>query len=175
MFLRFLTIVTIAVWFGGFTFYSTAVVSTSQKVLHSQLRAGLITQQVTNWLNVISVPVLAVCFVNLINLRKNNNHQWWLRALAALLGIMVILQVGLFTIHPLLDRQIVNREVLDEGGFFKLHRLYLVASTLQWMATLGYVWSPGVMVHGWTHRSIIVAQCRQKGFFDWLPSLFSAK
>ena len=38
--------------FGGlvrsFTLYSTAVIATSQKVLHSQLRAGLITQQVTN-------------------------------------------------------------------------------------------------------------------------------
>src|SRR5690348_2373158 len=62
--LRFATVVVLAVWFGGFTFYSTAVISTSQQVLHSQLRAGLITQQVTNWLNLISLPALAVCAWN---------------------------------------------------------------------------------------------------------------
>src|SRR3954471_14459767 len=64
--LRFGTVMVLAVWFGGFTFYSTVVIATSQEVLHSQLRAGLITQQVTNWLNLISLPALAICGGNLI-------------------------------------------------------------------------------------------------------------
>lgn len=140
MLLRFLTVAALAVWFGGFTFYSTAVISTAQEVLHSHIRAGLITQQVTNWLNLISVPALAICFTNLIWLRKRA-CKWWFQILAASLGAMTILQVALFVFHPVLDRQIVNREVLDESVFFKLHRVYLFLSTAQWLATLGYVWS----------------------------------
>src|SRR6266478_146500 len=56
--LRFLTIVAVAIWFGGFTFYSTVVIATAQEVLHSHLRAGLITQQVTRWLNLVSLVPL---------------------------------------------------------------------------------------------------------------------
>jgi hypothetical protein len=140
MILRFLTVLAIAVWFGGFTFYSTAVISTAQEVLHSHLRAGLITQQVTGWLNLISLPALAVCLANLIGQRKSKCKGWlWL--LAGALGVMVLLQAALFAVHPMLDKMIVNREIADEGAFFKLHRVYLVLSTGQWLATLGYVWS----------------------------------
>jgi len=34
-------------------------------------RAGLITQQVTGWLNLVSLPALAVCLANLIGQRKS--------------------------------------------------------------------------------------------------------
>src|SRR5579862_415267 len=87
--LRFGTLMALAVWFGGFTFYSTAVIATSQEVLHSHLRAGLITQQVTNWLNLISLPALAVCGGNLIAERKDPRRVWvWLLG-AAFAGMIV--------------------------------------------------------------------------------------
>jgi hypothetical protein len=140
MLLRFLTIAAVAVWFGGFTFYSTVVIATAQEVLHSHIRAGLITQQVTNWLNLISLPALAICSANLIWLRKSPSRKWLL-VLIASFGAMAALQVALFAFHPVLDRQIVNREIGDEGVFFKLHRVYLVLSTAQWLATQGYLWS----------------------------------
>src|SRR5215467_3974390 len=93
--LRFATVIALAVWFGGFTFYSTAVIATSQEVLHSHLRAGLITQQVTNWLNWISLPALAICAGNLIAQRKDPRRFWkWVLGLA-LAGI-VTFQISLF-------------------------------------------------------------------------------
>ena len=137
---RFITLVAIAIWFGGFTFYSTAVISTSQEVLHSHLRAGLITQQVTNWLNRISFVPLALCAVNCWILRKHERKRM-LQLLIAALGVMIVLQVGLFVLHPIIDAKIVDREVEDAGNFFKLHRLYLVTSTGQWCATLAYLWA----------------------------------
>jgi len=140
MILRFLTLVAIAIWFGGFTFYSTAVIATAQEVLHSHLRAGLITQQVTNWLNRISIVPLVLCAWNCWNLRRNE-RKWSLRMLAAALGTMVLLQVVLFALHPLLDAQVAERDVVDAGTFFKLHRIYLVVSTGQWLAALGYIWA----------------------------------
>jgi hypothetical protein len=137
---RFLTVVALAVWFGGFTFYSTAVIDTSQKVLHSQLRAGLITQQVTNWLNQISIPTLAICAWNWLSLRRHERKFRVLVLGASLLG-MILFQLALFPTHSVLDGRIVNREVADEAAFFPLHRLYLVLSTAQWCATLVYLWA----------------------------------
>jgi hypothetical protein len=106
--LRFITVVALAVWFGGFTFYSTAVIDTSQKVLHSHLRAGLITQQVTNWLNWISIPTLAICAWNWLSLRKHERRLWVFILGVALVGMMAM-QVALFPTHRVLDGRIVNR------------------------------------------------------------------
>jgi cytochrome bd-type quinol oxidase subunit 2 len=140
MIFRFLTIVAIAIWFGGFTFYSTAVISTSQELLHSHLRAGLITQQVTNWLNRISIIPLALCAINCWMLRKHESKRLQQFLIAALV-VMVVLQAGLFMLYPMLDAKIVDREVMDAGNLFKVHRLYLVISTGQWCATLAYLWA----------------------------------
>jgi ATP/ADP translocase len=104
------------------------------------LRAGLITQQVTNWLNRISIVPLALCAVNCWILRTHERKRLLQLLIAALIG-MVILQVGLFVLHPMLDAKIVDRDVVDAGNFFKLHRLYLVVATGQWGATLVYLWS----------------------------------
>src|SRR5215470_9784140 len=102
MIFRFLVVVALAIWLGGFTFYSTAVISTSQEVLHSHLRAGLITQQVTNWLNRISIVPLVLCAVNCWMLRKHDCKRM-LQLLIAALGIMMVMQIALFVLHPMLD------------------------------------------------------------------------
>ncbi len=140
MIVRFATVLALAIWFGGFTFYSTAVISTSQKVLHSMLRAGLITQQVTNWLNLLSVPALLICGANWLVTRRDG-RRFWVWALGLSLAAMVLFQAALFPTHWILDGRIVGHEVADEGGFFRLHRLYLALSTAQWCATLGYIWA----------------------------------
>jgi len=146
--LRFATVIALAVWFGGFTFYSTAVIATSQEVLHSHLRAGLITQQVTNWLNWISLPALAICGGNLSAQRKDPRRLWiWL--LGAAFAGMVVTQVMLFPAHRILDARIVEHRVADDAAFFRLHRVYLVLATLQWCATVVYIWATLVL---WTDR-----------------------
>jgi hypothetical protein len=152
MALRFATIIALAVWFGGFTFYSTAVISTSQKVLHSQLRAGLITQQVTNWLNWISLPALAICGINwLVSRRNEHAPRFWLPVMGLSLAGMVAIQAALFPMHWILDGRIVNREIADEGAFYGLHRVYLVLSTAQWCATIMYLWA-ALRVWGRVHK-----------------------
>jgi hypothetical protein len=140
MILRFATVLALAVWFGGFTFYSTAVISTSQEVLHSVLRAGLITQQVTHWLNWISLPTLAICGWNWFA-RRTDTRKWWVRIMAASLVVMVLMQAGLFIMHGVLDGRIVEHQISDDAAFFRLHRIYLALATLQWGATVGYIWT----------------------------------
>ena len=137
MILRFILLVSLAIWFGGFTFYSTAVIYTAQEVLHSHLRAGLITQQVTRWLNLVSLPPLLLCLFHQYRLRFAW-REWFVKILGMALLIMILTQAGLFLMHPVIDAQVVDREVPDGVRFFQLHRLYEGIATLQWCATLVY-------------------------------------
>ena len=57
---RFLTTLALALWWGGFTFYALVVIPTAQKVLHSHVKVGFITQQVTGWLNWCGVLALVL-------------------------------------------------------------------------------------------------------------------
>ena len=50
---RFLVLIALFFWQGGFTFYAAVVVPVGQQVLHSHLRQGFVTQQVTNYLNLL--------------------------------------------------------------------------------------------------------------------------
>ena len=156
MVLRFLTVIALAIWFGGFTFYSTAVIATSQEVLHSHLRAGLITQQVTNWLNWISLPALAICGLNLVAQRKDP-RRFWVWMLGVAFAGMVVTQITLFPAHRVLDARIMDHQIADEAAFFGLHRLYLVLSTLQWCATVAYIWVTLVLWAGGIARTTPVA------------------
>src|SRR5437868_7896969 len=50
-FRRFLVLVALIFWQGGFTFYSAVVVPVGQEVLGSHVAQGLVTRHVTNYLN----------------------------------------------------------------------------------------------------------------------------
>ena len=116
MILRFILLVSLAIWFGGFTFYSTAVIYTAQEVLHSHLRAGLITQQVTRWLNLVSLPPLLLCLFHQYRLRFAW-REWFVKILGMALLIMILTQAGLFLMHPVIDAQVVDREFRMASGF----------------------------------------------------------
>ena len=55
---RFLVLIALFFWQGGFTFYAAVVVPVGQQVLHSHLRQGFVTQQVTNYLNLTGAIAL---------------------------------------------------------------------------------------------------------------------
>ena len=136
---RFLVILALAIWFGGFTFYAEIVIPSGHKVLHSHIRVGLITQEVTRWLNLIGVVALAIFAWDIAALRKTGDKKL-LRMLGGSWAIMVLMQIALFALHPVLDSQIVERESI-ESTFYNLHRVYLIVATAQWLATLVYIWS----------------------------------
>ncbi len=120
----------LAIWFGGFTFYAEVVIPSGHKVLHSHARVGLITQEVTHWLNRIGLVALAV-FAWDVAVLRNTEKKKLFRVLAGALGIMVLLQIGLFALHPVLDSQIVERDLVDGSKFYLWHRAYLVVATAQ--------------------------------------------
>ena len=141
-----LALATFALWWGGFTFYAVAVIPTAQKVLHSHVKVGFITQEITHWLNLAAVLALAFLLWELLRAAQltPRSRRWlwgaWL--------VMAAMQIALFILHPMLDRLLdfSAREITDEPRFYFLHRVYLCVSTVEWLAA----W---VVFAGWFARS----------------------
>lgn len=56
---RFLAVVVLMFWQGGFTFYAAVVVPVGQRVLGSHLEQGFITREVTWYLNIAGAVAMA--------------------------------------------------------------------------------------------------------------------
>src|SRR5207247_5841896 len=61
---RFLVIVALGFWLGGFAFYAGVVIHTGHRVFGGMRETGFLTQQVTGWLNVSGVAALTILFWN---------------------------------------------------------------------------------------------------------------
>src|SRR6478609_2168075 len=100
---RFLFVAAVAFWLVGFTFYSAVVIHVGARVLGSQLRQGLITQRVTDWLNLAGAIALAVMLWNLAAIWRARTRP--LRLLLAVTWLlMAIVQIELILLHPSMDR-----------------------------------------------------------------------
>jgi hypothetical protein len=128
---HFLAIIVLAFWMGGFTFYALVVIPTGNRVLGGS-EQGLVTQQVSGWMNWIGVATLAILFIG----------AWRSRALFASWFVMAAAQIALFWLHPHLDGLIdsAERAVVDHGRFYQWHRAYLIAATIQWLAAVLQLW-----------------------------------
>src|SRR4051812_27976364 len=123
---RVLVLVVLFFWQGGFTFYAAVVVPVGARQLGSHRRQALITQPVTDWLNLAGVVALVPLAWDLVPQRRNG-----VRSLcgAGMGGTLVFL----FFFLLYMARQI------DPAFFFpphpefaEVHRYYLWVSTAQW-------------------------------------------
>jgi hypothetical protein len=128
---RFLVLVALFFWQGGFTFYAGVVVPTGTQVLRSERRQGFITRRVTYYLNLTAAGALAPLAWDVLAARDRVRRRRWRAALW--LG-MAGAQATLFVLHPYLDSllQVKGGIVLDPEAFRPAHRLYLWVSTAQW-------------------------------------------
>ena len=134
-FRRFLVVAAVAFWLGGFTFYASVVVPVGQRVLGSHLQQGVITQQVTHFLNLSgAVALLIFAWDNLAEKRC-----CWARWLAwfGMLGPLPVL----VWLHQRLDLQFdtENLGLADPAAFRSDHRWYLWISAAQWGFGLAHV------------------------------------
>ena len=134
-FRRLLAVLLLAVWWGGFTFYALAVVPTGHQVLRSKVRQGFITQQVTNKLNVLGAVTTAWLLIELLATRRRSGRDWF-RAQTVSWAALAVTLVALVWLHGRLDAQLdfAQRAVLDDVRFYQWHRVYLMVSTVQWLA-----------------------------------------
>jgi hypothetical protein len=143
---RFLLVVCLAFWQGGFMFYGGVVVPVGASVLGSEVDQGFITQSVTNYLNIAG----AVCVVVWgVVIAVDTRHLSWLRRTSWLLWAAIAIALGLqIGLHVVMDRtlDIPARTILDEGKFLRLHSAYLTISTIQWLMCLGLL---GLTLSAW--------------------------
>jgi hypothetical protein len=134
---RLLVLAGLFFWQGGFTFYAAVVVPVGQQVLGSHFDQGLITRQVTNYLNLaggIALLLLAWDAAAGRQSFRKRGLRW-----GCLLGMGLALAL-LVWLHLRLDALFAPDEsrLLDRQAFRSLHRLYLWISTIQWALALVY-------------------------------------
>jgi hypothetical protein len=139
LFRRYLVLIALMFWQGGFTFYVSVVVPIGTAVLDSALRQGFITRRVTYWLNVTAAVALLVLAADLLLSRETSAARAWVRR--GLWLVMAACQGLLFWLHGYLDGLMVEkgRIVLDPEAFYAGHRAYLWTHTAQWAAGLVFV------------------------------------
>lgn len=116
-----------ALWWGGLTFYAGFVVPIGTAALGS-VGQGFITQQVTNWLNILGGTALVLSARDVWCDRRR-----WIRLTWSLLLMALATLVWLHgSLDALLDR--TDEVVLDSERFYQLHRVYLWGTVVQWLA-----------------------------------------
>ena len=132
--LRVLFLVTLSIYIGGFTFYSAVVIPVLHDRLESSLETGLITQRVTDVLNLLGVVTLSLGWsvyglgaIRAYRGDRSGRFRIWP------LVISSICLVVLLVLHRVLDRKL---ETNMFSGFYPCHRAYLWTSTVQWFANL---------------------------------------
>jgi hypothetical protein len=119
----------VALWWGGLTFYSVVVVPIGTDVLDSSELQGMITQQVTRYLNSLGAVTIAAFAWSLLRFRAWRKSLEF-PGLLLCTAILLALQVGLYWLHGEMVQQLVADA--DRDNFYQTHRLYLIAVAVQW-------------------------------------------
>ncbi len=126
-------------WFGGFGFYVSFVVPIGNEMLGS-FEQGLITRRATVVLNYLGVLSSVLMVIDSVLTWKNTQSRIRYIQIACAIFMLAML-AALFVLHPQIDAFVDSKlgEIKgDYDQFYWLHRLYLWASTFQWVAA--WIW-----------------------------------
>jgi hypothetical protein len=126
---RFLAATALAIWIGGFAFYGAAVLPALHQTF-GVAASAVVTRRVTNILNAIGLVAVVLAWL-VARLERDGPRP---RLRFSLVATTTATLVLLFLLHRVMDDQIDSDR---RGRFYPLHRVYLLASTLQWFANLG--------------------------------------
>ena len=137
---RFLVFQAFLLWQGGFLFYAAVVVPVGTAFLQSQTTQGLITQRVTDYINLFGGVWAAVFLWDVYAARDPNGRRRlarWLgwTACVGLLGVLVWLHADM---DALIDRD--AERVRDRGAFKAVHIAYLWVTSGHWLVALALAW-----------------------------------
>ena len=120
------------IWLGGLTFYAAVVVPIGAAVTDSTTQ-GFITQRVTFWLNALGTAYVALTWTDLRGGAGRGLQVTWC--------LVAIAQMALWLLHPVLDRMLDpdTLSISDAENFYRWHRYYLLATTIQWGAAVAHV------------------------------------
>jgi hypothetical protein len=144
-FYRFLLIALFAIWWGGFTFYALCVVPIGHEILHSKFRQGLITQRVSQTLNLLGIITLCACVLehfvcSRVRGAESRRNAGDLRTVEiACWAAMALSLTTLIYLHGHMDTLLATLAENSDERFYRLHRAYLLISSLQWLAGALYL------------------------------------
>jgi hypothetical protein len=141
---RFLVLIALMFWQGGFTFYAAVVVPIGQQVVENA--QPFITRLVAQWINISGAAALVILALDLAAAAREARWAHWLRWLSWL-GMAACL-VGLVWVYPYIDRQMNAevQEIISHKALRPWHRAYLWVSTVQWGFGLLFV---GLTLRAW--------------------------
>lgn len=132
---RFLLLIALMFWHGGFTFHGAVVIHVGNDVLGSHLEQGYITGASANYLNLAGAVALALWGWDIAAARDFGKRLWLRWAIWAVLVVTLGLLAWLhLRLDDLLDT--ASFRILDRSGFRYLHEWYLNISTVQWGGTI---------------------------------------
>jgi len=136
-FVRLATVLAMALWWGGLTFYALFVVPTGVDVLGGETEQGFITQRVSNVINLCGLLALVVLLVHAAASWRSIGRLAKI-ALSTTWFITAAAQAALLLMHPRLDAllDVSSHTIIEPSPFHRLHELYLIVTTIQWSAGL---------------------------------------
>lgn len=131
---RFAITVTLAVWWGGLTFYAAIVVPLGIEQFGG-VEQGALTQRVTLRLNMAGTIVGIFLLADALG-RKPRNCR------VVLASALIGLQAGLWFWHSRLSRWLgaTSMSPRSDESFYFEHRIYLWITTVQWLVGLVCLW-----------------------------------
>jgi hypothetical protein len=126
-----LKIITLSIWWGVFTFYACIVVPVGMDVLGSHTQMGFVTQEITKYLNIISLILFIIYAYTLRNDEFSEDVLIEQIISFSLIGFQLLLFVIHIFLTDLLDFK--NHIVLNQEKFYVFHRVYLIIETLIWL------------------------------------------
>lgn len=149
---RYLLILTLGLWLGGFTFYALFVLPTAHDVLSDRFASGLVTRGVTQWLNRLGVAAVLLMLWDAL-LACRSRRRWLAVAMLAAWSVIACSHVALFVVHPRIDAliDIDGERILNSFEFRSLHTTYERISGIQWFMSLAFLW---LSLLSWRHRDV---------------------
>ena len=122
--------VSLAMWWGGLTFYAAIVVPLGIEQFGG-VEQGLLTQRVTVWLN-IAGTIAGICLLADAMWCKLRNHR------AVMASVLLGLQAWLWFWHARLSRWMdaASLSPHSDESFYHEHRIYLWVTSAQWVMGL---------------------------------------
>jgi hypothetical protein len=137
---RFFMLCAMGWWLGGLTFYSLVVIRASHQVVGNHTKVGFITQKATLGLNAIGLGALGFMLWNAAASWRRSEPSIRL-ALAVAWIATAAAHAWLYLLHGRLDAMLdfQARQVQAGASFRGAHELYLIATTIEWVAGMVYL------------------------------------
>ena len=134
---RILLLFSFALFWGGLTFYTGFVVRIAHDVLSDPMDGGLITQRVTDVLQMLGGVTVLLMSWNAVQVFRGDRKYGY--ALAVCIVVLSSALVGLVVVHANLDAVIQSSAIIDDDVFTINHRRYNQLTTIEWLASLAYL------------------------------------